>query len=86
MNIMENSSSGIKFTSVLVLIFITLKLTGNITWSWWWVFSPWWIGIALSFILFLFALGVNALGDGYGKPKRKRNDWKKMVKEWDCDE
>lgn len=34
------SSGGIGCLTVLGLIFITLKLTGNIDWSWWWVLSP----------------------------------------------
>lgn len=33
------------FDSMLLLIFITLKLTGNIDWSWWWVLSPAWFGM-----------------------------------------
>ena len=33
--------------SVLGLIFITLKLTGHITWSWWWVLAPFWGPVAL---------------------------------------
>ena len=28
------------FTSILGLMFIWLKLTGHIDWSWWWVLSP----------------------------------------------
>lgn len=33
--------------SVLGLIFVTLKLTGVIAWSWWWVLLPFYGGIAL---------------------------------------
>jgi hypothetical protein len=33
-------SSGIGFFSLLTVVFITLKLTGYIDWSWWWVLSP----------------------------------------------
>jgi FtsH-binding integral membrane protein len=41
---------------ILGLIFITLKLTGHITWSWLWVLSPFWIPIGLGLlILFLVA-------------------------------
>lgn len=36
-------SGGMGFVSVLVLIFIVLKLTGLIDWSWVWVLSPVWI-------------------------------------------
>ena len=31
------------FLSILCLIFITLKLTGYITWSWIWILSPLWL-------------------------------------------
>jgi len=30
-----------------VLTLIILKLTGVVTWSWWWVLTPLWINIAL---------------------------------------
>lgn len=38
---------GIGFPGLLTLIFITLKLTHVIDWSWWWVLSPLLIGLAL---------------------------------------
>jgi hypothetical protein len=39
----SSSSGGIGFTGLLTILFIGLKLTGHITWSWWWVLSPLWI-------------------------------------------
>ena len=45
-------NSGMGFISVLTLIFVILKLTKNIRWSWKWVLSPIWISIALIAILF----------------------------------
>lgn len=36
---------------ILGLIFITLKLTGHITWSWLWVLAPFWIPVAILLIL-----------------------------------
>ena len=38
---------------ILGLIFITLKLTGYITWSWLWVLSPFWIPFAILAVIFL---------------------------------
>lgn len=32
---------------VLFLIFLVLKLTHTINWSWWWVTSPLWIAAAV---------------------------------------
>lgn len=45
------SSGGIGFSGLLTIVFITLKLTGVIDWSWWWVLSPIWIGIAGALVL-----------------------------------
>jgi hypothetical protein len=55
----EQSTGGIGFTGLLALVFITLKLTGHIAWSWWWVLAPLWIPalLALAFIA-VFAVGV----------------------------
>jgi len=39
---MGNSSNGFGFTTTLFLIFLVLKLTDYITWSWWWVTAPLW--------------------------------------------
>lgn len=42
--------------TLLGLIFVTLKLTGHITWSWWLVTIPFWGGLALSLGIFLMVL------------------------------
>lgn len=39
----SSSSGGIGFVGLLTIVFITLKLTDYIDWSWWWVLSPIWI-------------------------------------------
>jgi membrane protein YdbS with pleckstrin-like domain len=54
----SSSSSGIGLTGVLFVVFLVLKLTGNIDWSWWWVTSPLWIpiAIALSTVLIIFII------------------------------
>ncbi len=54
----NNNSGGIGFGSLLVLLFIGLKLGGIITWSWWWVLSPIWIPILLILVV---ALVVSAI-------------------------
>ena len=40
----------------LALLFIGLKLTGYIAWSWWWVLAPIWLPVTifLPFIIFIF--------------------------------
>ena len=47
------------FTSLLAVLFIGLKLTNCIQWSWLWVLSPIWIGFLLA--LFSFFLGIALL-------------------------
>lgn len=43
------AGSGI-FTSMLAILFIGLKLTGHIDWSWWWVLLPLWFPVALGLV------------------------------------
>lgn len=40
--------SGIGLDIILFVVFLILKLTGDIDWSWWWVTSPLWIPIAIA--------------------------------------
>jgi hypothetical protein len=46
-----NNSGGIGFAGLLAIVFITLKLTGYIDWSWVWVLAPLWIPVALIFVI-----------------------------------
>ena len=50
------TNSSIGFPSLLTIVFITLKLLGKITWSWWWVLSPLWISAGVGLLFGLFAL------------------------------
>ena len=34
--------------TILAIVFMVLKLTGHIDWSWVWVFAPIWIPLALA--------------------------------------
>jgi len=56
--VIKNSSSSINICTVLFLIFLVLKLIGNITWSWWWVTAPLWIpwGIIIAMIVIPFLI------------------------------
>ena len=56
----------IGFSWALTLIFIVLKLTNVIAWSWWWVLSPIWIpgGIGVAaFLIMLIGYAVVRLFD-----------------------
>ncbi len=47
------TNGGIGFTGLLTIVFIVLKLTKVIDWSWWWVVSPLWIHVALVFVILI---------------------------------
>jgi uncharacterized membrane protein len=49
----DKKSNGIGFGTVLFLVFLILKLTNNITWSWWWVTSPLWIPLVIVIFCFI---------------------------------
>lgn len=53
-------NGGVGFTGLLTIIFITLKLLGVITWSWWLVLSPILVNVAMV-LLILVGLVVAAV-------------------------
>ena len=60
-------SGGCGFGGLLFIVFLVLKLTGVIAWSWWWVTCPLWapLAIALGILLVvglvaLFAIAVKS--------------------------
>ena len=61
----SSSSSGI-FPSLLTVLFIGLKLTGHITWSWWWVLSPLWISALIGLTILAIVL-IIAVATGFFK-------------------
>ena len=38
----SNSNGGFSIIDGVFLVFLTLKLTGHIDWSWWWITAPLW--------------------------------------------
>lgn len=55
-----SSGSGAGFAGLVALVFIVLKLTHVIDWSWWWVLSPLWgtIGAALLVLAVIVAVAI----------------------------
>lgn len=43
-------AGGLSLPTVLGIVFIVLKVTGKVDWSWLWVLSPFWIGYAMLFV------------------------------------
>ena len=61
----KRTSSGIGLPGILFIVFLVLKLTGNIDWSWWWVTSPIWIPflvlislLVVAILIFVFMLSI----------------------------
>lgn len=50
----SNNSGGL--AALTFLVFLVLKLTNVIDWSWWWVTLPLWGGIALFGVITLVTL------------------------------
>lgn len=63
----KNSSGGIGFLGLLTIVFITLKLTHVIDWSWWWVLAPIWLPVAALVALLLMGASI----DQYMRRHRK---------------
>ena len=62
----SSSSSGATTLGMLGVLFVGLKLTGFINWSWWLVTAPFWGGLAVVLVAFagfgLFLLIVKLFG------------------------
>jgi MFS superfamily sulfate permease-like transporter len=52
----SSSAGGISFLGLLTIVFIVMKLTGHIGWSWVWVLAPIWIPAALVVVILFVAL------------------------------
>ena len=59
----SSNSGGIGFLGLLCIVFIVLKLTGYINWSWWWVTIPIWGGAAIFIIGLLIFLLIALIKD-----------------------
>lgn len=65
-------SGGIGFLGALTILFIALKLTNYISWSWWWVLAPMWVPSAVVLgvlVILLVIAGVVAVIDHNKKSK-----------------
>jgi hypothetical protein len=54
-------SGGVGLPTLLFVVFLVLKLTNNIDWSWVWVCSPLWISAVIAIPFILVGLAVMAL-------------------------
>lgn len=59
------NKSGISLGGLIFVVFLALKLAGIgqvATWSWWWVTSPLWIGVAIYLFVVVGAVAIGLLG------------------------
>lgn len=55
----DSESTGLGLGPVLFIVFLVLKLTHVIDWSWWWVTAPLWVGAAVGAVaVILLAIAV----------------------------
>jgi transmembrane Fragile-X-F protein len=52
------NSNGVGFFSLLFLVFLVLKLTRVIDWSWWWVTAPLWAPMLAVLAVFGITMAV----------------------------
>lgn len=60
----SNVQSGNLFMSLLLVLFIGLKLAGIgvvATWSWWWVLAPFWVPLTLAIVILVAFLVLHRL-------------------------
>ena len=61
---------------LLFLVFLVLKLTGVITWSWWWVTAPLWAPVVLAVVVALVCVVLALIAvakEEYADRKRQRS-------------
>lgn len=68
---MQNSNQSSGFYGLLGIVFVTLKLTGVIDWSWWWVTLPFWGGLGLLAIVGVIMLIVYGVTQARVRRKSK---------------
>ena len=68
----SKNTGGVGFLGLLTLLFIGLKLTGHIAWSWIWVLSPIWLAWGIALLIFSIAGLLVALNERATNRKIKR--------------
>lgn len=54
---------GIGLDIILFIVFLILKLIGDIDWSWWWVTSPLWIPIAIVIVFIILGTIITGISE-----------------------
>lgn len=70
-------NGGIGFFGLLGIVFIVLKLTGFIDWSWLWVLAPLWGPIVFVISIYLLLLVAVLIAVGTGGKWKITKRWRK---------
>ena len=77
----NGTGGGIGLAGATFLVFLVLKLTGNIDWSWWWVTAPLWGSVALLLVIMAVAVPVLLIkakrDQNWGRPASVRVTWRR---------
>lgn len=60
----DQTSGGIGFLGLLTIVFIVLKLTNLIAWSWWWVLAPIWLPLLITLFVAAICFGIAIIKKG----------------------
>lgn len=60
-NTTVRADGGIGLAGMVFIVFLVLKLTGHITWSWWWVTAPLWGPISVALVIVAIAFPIYLL-------------------------
>ena len=58
----EKETKGLGVAGAVFIVFLVLKLTDNIDWSWLWVTAPLWIPASAIFVIALFTIVFASIG------------------------
>lgn len=67
------TNGGLGFSAVLQIVFIVLKLTKAINWSWWVVLIPTWIGVVVIAILVMVFIGMPLISISIENKKARKD-------------
>ncbi len=61
----ETTGGGLGLSSILFIVFLILKLTHAIDWSWWWVTSPLWLPILIAVVALCILIIIAGISEKY---------------------
>jgi Flp pilus assembly protein TadB len=54
----KRSNNGIGLGGVLFVVFLVLKLTHVIDWSWWWITAPLWVLVVITLLVLVIQVWI----------------------------